>query len=480
MHNILIVEPAAPRGMFEVSLEIAERHIEEGDKVYFLDCLKTEFMRGSFGAAPTIKAKALDAYRRWRGLNLLSKPGASLLQGRDCKRDRSVFESFETFSKMALPLELLTAVNNTLVSQHRTVSAFPNNLKKAGLLFQDSIQIFNVIFGIIKDNNIDRVYVHNGRASAYCAVIFAAKAAGINFSIFEWAPNKDRFFLVNDDLIHRHERFLDDVDRICSAASEREIIKVGAEFYAKKLALSKNVFGTTLEKLSLTSVPKEFFSQERSVVFFMTSEFEYTGDFRSAFGSQIEIAEYLAVRLKQSNTKLYIRMHPYMTGSDDNKVWDALYKKHTNVVIFSADSNIDSYELVRNADCILTCGSTIGAEAAFLGKKVILLGRAIYERLGCAIIPSTLDEAVAMIYNKSVCAPQNAKFGALCFAYWFLNHGEPYKFVTVPRLSDSLFKGVRLPYWRVPRIFEPLRPLRDRLRSTSAKLKSSIAEYMPR
>jgi hypothetical protein len=475
MSNILIAEPAAPRGMFEVALEIAERHIEKGDKVYFLNTLKTEFMRGSFGAVPTINAKALDSYRRWRGLNLLSSPGAILLNGRNGGQDGFKLETFESFSKTARPLELLTAVNNTLVSQHRTVSAFPNNLEKAGLLFQDSLQIFRAILRIIEDRNIDRVYVHNGRASPYYAVVLAAKAAGINFSIFEFAPNKDRFLLVDDDLLHRSERYHDEVDSICSAASENEIITAGTNFYSKRFSMSKDILGTYLEKRTVVSPPKEYFNEQRRVVFFTTSEFEYTGDWVSKFGPQVEIVEYLANALGKLGIKLFVRIHPHMENSDDNQMWGAL-TRNANVILFPAGSNINSYELIQEADCIVTCGSTVGAEAAFLGKKVVLLGRAIYERLGCAIIPSSLNEAIEIIADSNVCAPPNAKLGALRYAYWFMHYGEPYKFVTVPRLSDSLFKGIRLPYWRVPRIFEPLRPLRDRLKDTSARLKRSMTQ----
>lgn len=475
MSNVLIAEPAAPRGMFEVALEIAERHIEKGDTVYFLNTLKTEFMRGSFGATPTIHEKALDSYRRWRGLNLLSSPGAILLNGRNSEQDAVKLETFESFSKMARPLELLTAVSGTLVSQHRTESAFSDNLEKVGLLFQDSLQIFRAILRIIEDKNIDRVYVHNGRASAYHAVILAAKAAGVNFSIFEWATNKDRFLLINDDVLHRWERYLDEVDSVCSAASEKEIITVGTDMYMKKIALSKDILGTYLEKTTVLSPPKEYFNEQRRVVFFTTSEWEYQDNWVSRFGSQIEIVEYLANALAKWGIKLFVRIHPLMKDSDDNKMWDAL-SRNANIILFSAASNINSYELVQEADCIVTCGSTVGAEAAFLGKKVVLMGPAIYERLGCAIIPSSLNDAIEIIADSNVCAPPNAKLGALRYGYWFMNFGEPYKFVTVPRFSDSLFKGVRLPYWRVPRIFEPLRPLRDRVKDTSARLKRSMAQ----
>lgn len=479
MSNILIAEPAAPCGMFEVALEIAERHIAIGDKVYLLDTLKKEFMRGSFGAVPTLHERALDSYRRWRGLNLLSSPGVILVNGGNGWHNAFTPKTFECFSKIARPLELLTAVNNTLVSQQRTVSAFTKDVEKAGLLFKDSLRIFCTILRIIEDRNIDRVYVHNGRASAYHAVILAAKATGTHFSIFEWTPNKDRFHLVNDDLLHRAERYHDEVESVCSAASEAEIITAGTDFYSKRFAMSKDILGTHLEKRTVVSPPKEFFDEQRRVVFFSTSEFEYTDDWLSKFGPQIEIVQYLANALGKAGIKLFVRIHPHMAGSDDNQMWSVL-ARNANVILFPANSNINSYELMQEADCIVTCGSTVGGEAAFLGKKVVLLGWAIYERLGCAIIPSSLNEAVEIIADSNICAPLDAKLGALRYAYWFMHYGEPYKFVTVPRLSDSLFKGVRLPYWRIPRIFEPLRPLRDRLKDTSARLKRSKTQNSQR
>ena len=64
-----------------------------------------------------------------------------------------------------------------------------------------------------------------------------------------------------------------------------------------------------------------------------------------------------------------------------------LAANHSWISFVDSDSSISSYGLLMQAESVVTVGSTIGVEAAFWGKKSILIGRAFHENMGMTLNP---------------------------------------------------------------------------------------------
>jgi hypothetical protein len=81
----------------------------------------------------------------------------------------------------------------------------------------------------------------------------------------------------------------------------------------------------------------------------------------------------------------------------DQVAWQACVERIGPDIHFAPDSNVDSYELMSQAYAVVTYGSTMGIEAAFEGKRSIVMGPSIYDELGVVTrveTPQELSEAL--------------------------------------------------------------------------------------
>ena len=62
---------------------------------------------------------------------------------------------------------------------------------------------------------------------------------------------------------------------------------------------------------------------------------------------------------------------------------------------------INTNDLLKMSDIVLTGRGTVGIEAACLGKKPILAGRSFYSSLGFTFNPKNLNEYKKLILNKN-------------------------------------------------------------------------------
>lgn len=74
----------------------------------------------------------------------------------------------------------------------------------------------------------------------------------------------------------------------------------------------------------------------------------------------------------------YLRVHPNLKNINNYQTQKIKELNYKNLTIINAESTIDSYNLMNVSDKILIFSSTMGIEASFYNKVVILLGRAFY------------------------------------------------------------------------------------------------------
>jgi hypothetical protein len=123
----------------------------------------------------------------------------------------------------------------------------------------------------------------------------------------------------------------------------------------------------------------EIDSLDNYFVYFSSSDDEISAissDWDSAWGKQLNaVVELIDFFVTRPDLKLVIRVHPNQKNKSeqDKKKWKALLSKANNVLIYNFDSNIDSYQLLTKAKGVITYGSTIGVEAAYLKKPSALL-----------------------------------------------------------------------------------------------------------
>ena len=109
----------------------------------------------------------------------------------------------------------------------------------------------------------------------------------------------------------------------------------------------------------------------------------------NVFSNQTEwILETIDWVLKNSQETIAIRRHPverfeiYRSNDDYKKSIDDRFGINNRIVFIDSKEDINTYDLIKNAKVIVPYISTVGTEAAALGKIVVSEGASCYANLG--------------------------------------------------------------------------------------------------
>ena len=95
-----------------------------------------------------------------------------------------------------------------------------------------------------------------------------------------------------------------------------------------------------------------------------------------------------------------------------------------NVVFVDSGEFISSYDLIQRSHFVMVYNSTIGLEAAILGKAVLTGGKARFTQLATSFFPPTLEEynhkLEELLSAKTIAVPPELKINARRFLYYQL------------------------------------------------------------
>jgi len=137
--------------------------------------------------------------------------------------------------------------------------------------------------------------------------------------------------------------------------------------------------------------------QEVVVVYFSSSGDEIAEldlDWADYFDGQPGAVLAVAEECRRLGYRFIVRTHPHKRHKPARDVQDW----HGAVAAAQPDlhldeySDVDSYTLMRQADVVVTYGSTTGVEAGFAERPVIVMGPSAYDELGCAVRVRTVEE----------------------------------------------------------------------------------------
>jgi hypothetical protein len=287
------------------------------------------------------------------------------------------------------------------------------------------------------------VMVFNGRFACTRPIVEAARRAGVPCSFHERGATFEHY-----EIFRRppHDfAYLRDCVRAAwtEAGPDRE--RIAESFFRRSRS------GQVLDWLDFTEgqqrgrVPAR--GDRRRLVYFSSSDDEFTGagDLldHPLFGSQREAVQFLVDWVAtQPDAELIIRVHPYVLqkAARDRDWWTAL--QGGRVRVEGPDSPTDSYALAESADAVLTYSSTIGIEAAMLGRPVILLGDSAYRGFGCVHEPANREDLLSLLSRSDLSAlPREA---CLPYGYYRMTHGRRFRYYEPDTLFRGRFLGVDL------------------------------------
>lgn len=299
----------------------------------------------------------------------------------------------------------------------------------------------DAIGSVLDDIKPNLIYLFNGRFFDSRPIFDIARRKNIDVRCMDVIEYADKTFVKQisyNTTLHNIKNYNSQMNRDwdLSPILLKDKIKIAKDFFLKKRdgIPNRDIVYTRHQKRGL--LPKDFDRSKQNIVIFNTSEDEYAAisdeyDKLSLFKNQIDGLEYL-FKTFRTNKKIhfYLRVHPNLSEIK-YKYHTDLYlfqKKYNNVTVISAKDRVSSYDLLDAAEKVIVFGSTIGVEAVYWGKAVILLSGAPYYYLNICYVPKNKLELKRLVVSKL--KPKN-KDNSLKYAFFLMykNPDRLYKYI---------------------------------------------------
>ncbi len=462
--TILVQSTYHPTPHLETELEIMERLLAQGNTIYWIIC------EGDFKACfNNPEHKVMDCkvcYSRVnKGLNVLKKNIENHKNLHVLKYNQ--FLKIEAFKEKGFPKkinfsgakELKTyhyksydsgmATASSLVSYTRNHEPNVSNHKDfiyRGLLTGAYLyETFQLILDKIQP---DLVVLFNGRFIENRPLLRVCQERKINYATHERGGKINNFLFRINSIPHSIDTISKEMDYLWEQAKDNRD-QIGKRFYINRIKRVEDAWYSFTKEQQQGQLPESFKSNEdkKVITIFNSSLDEYEG--LEGFGpffypNDNEGIKRICESLENnSKVKLYLRVHPNLKGIENsqNKYLREEIAKLTSVEIIQAQDSVDTYALINKSDIVIVFGSTVGAEAAFAGKKVVLLGRAAYENLKCFVVPKNHEELIRMLTDDNYVFPTIIHEDTLKYGYWNERFGIDYIHYLPRSLSAGLYNG---------------------------------------
>lgn len=283
--------------------------------------------------------------------------------------------------------------------------------------------VYDQIRELVHATGITAVVVSNGRFLHDRAAAEAARDAGAAVLYYDFG-GVDTAFDLTRETTHDWQALQRRMLSMYRNWPEAERDQIGSEWFTNRSSHRDpaNAHFTDAQKLGeMIEVPQG----RKLVVFFSSSGDEFAElelDWSEYFEGQPQALAALAQICREDpDIYLVVRSHPHKRrkAPQDVAEWHAAVDHALPDLHLDEYSDIDSYALMRQADVVVTYGSTTGVEAAFLGRSVVVLGPSAYDNLGCAIRPVGIDRLRAAIQSP----PEVDVNGAIAFGLMMQRRG---------------------------------------------------------
>ncbi len=267
------------------------------------------------------------------------------------------------------------------------------------------IELFESTISKINYFKIDKIYAWNGRRPSDGPVLFAAKHKRILFKSFVSSTPK-KYFLSKGTKIHD----LKEIKRLLNSylkyilKKNINLKKIYKNFILNKIngSIHKKNYG--YQRVNTNKGKK--IGEKNYIVFFTSSGYENAG-FKD-WESKIYLDQYQAINKlindkRLRNIRIIIKWHPLLKNAgiiEKQRAEEIIKVKAKNVRHIRYDENINSYNILKNANKVITFGSSIVFEADYFKKPIISLTETPYDDLNFFYKASSHEEAINLIKKK--------------------------------------------------------------------------------
>ncbi len=444
-----------------LNLEFIQRNIDQGKTVYLIDC------DGSFSECGfnTYKLKymcEICKYRENNGLKLINGDVKrisldNIISDQDRESARDFLGNINTIKKDLIlkDFEVGEAVYSSFISKTRD-SEFVAESDQAILkrLAFNSILVYESIKRFINEYNIDELALLNGRWDYYRAALTAGREKKLKIEVFENYRPGGYMELFGDKLPHDIKNKNKIIEEFWESAENIvERAKSADSFFHNKRSGGFTISKSFTENQLKGKLPATFDKNKKTFVLFNSSDDEFAAVGKEYdnpyFKNQTEGILFIVEYFKnEPDSQLIIRMHPNLRGLKRSYL-DPIYNLenlYPNIHLVKPEGDIDTYKLVDEAEKVFAFNSTIGLEASFWGKPVILLGKSVYVN-NVAYIPKDKKDILDLIESN---LPPLNKDNARKYGYYFTKGGIKAQYYNNQQNGEIFFNKVsltHLPAW---------------------------------
>ncbi|VXC13008.1 conserved hypothetical protein [Flavobacterium sp. 9AF] len=465
IHNqtILVQSSYHPTPHLETEMEIIERLLENNNTIYWLICKKD--FKVCFNNPTSDKWICNVCISRVQNgvkevfKNIKNKEKLILKEYKDyidfedyiakqtLQYNFATIQDLKKYTYQGYDLGMATA--SSLVSYTRDhepkLESYTDFIKKG---IQTGAYLFETFDKIIKDINPNLVIFFNGRFIENRPLLRVCQQNNMNYVTHERGGKLNTFLFRENSIPHSIETVSKEMEYLWEQATDEKNI-IGEQFYKNRIKRVEEAWYSFTKEQKEGSLPESFKNNDgkKVITIFNSSLDEYEG--LEGFGPYFyendnigikQIAESLSNR---DDIKLYLRIHPNLKGlkNAQNKFIEEEIKTLSTIEIIGAEDSVDTYALINQSDIIIVFGSTVGAEAAYAGKNVILLGKAAYENLNCFYIPKNHEEVIQAIVNPNFEFSKINTEAPLKYGYWNENFGIRYQIYEPINIGKGKYNG---------------------------------------
>jgi len=438
-----------------IMLEVAERHLLEGDDVYVVGC-DAQLPACDVNESGSLHKCACCISRRRAGLRLLCRWPQYVTHSNVTREQWRQIDSLFPVPLEQDALKSLTfenfdvgmAVLSSLISRTRDADV---DVSEHGDLvlrwIRASMIAYFSTWNWMRCKRPDKVYVYNGRLCTLRAVLRAAQRSGVECEVLELGWDVNRFQRVQNtllhDLSHIQQKILDCWNDEPDLAEKRGIAEA---FHQKRVTYEARGYTCHALGQNREELPADWEPVRTNVVLFNSSEDEMAAIGREwrnpVYASQADGVEQIVASCRQGalaeTVHVYLRCHPNLQGLDNRYMRRLRKVAAPNFTFIEPVSPVSTYALMREADKVVTFGSTAGIEAACLGKPVILAGRSFYDHLDATYNARNHEDVVRLLAEDLKPKPV---VSALKYVYYVATLGEPFRYLELQSTLTGTFRG---------------------------------------
>lgn len=355
---------------------------------------------------------------------------------------------------------ILSSIISLTKDNYPNYLLYKKEIEKVFLEFNRRYKFYIDFFS--EEKNYDKCFIFNGRFASNKALLAALSFLKLELKKFYYERSHilDKY-TVRNHMPHDRYKIYKEINYTWGKSSSLVEAKlIGKTYFLQRIhgeginwySYSKGITDKKSNH-SIKLLIGNSHVNRKNIIFFTSSEdeFESLGEVwfrKEKYPSQFEILRNLSEFVQSNNCKLFIRVHPNFKSSTQKvkEKWNKFFSNIANkyISVITSESELSSYGLINQMDLVIVYGSTIGVEAAFLGKKVIVTGPSYYSDINAKINVVDNIESLKKIIPEIICNESDDKKeiseSTLPYGYWCYKSGIKFKnFLPLSPLDGKYF-----------------------------------------